>query len=139
MGGQSNNLPPSSRAKPRGDLVEGSIVPDTAEHRAARWLILRLHSATPHSAQDDGAGGPAVMSGGSRMSVILFILMFIVVFGHGVIYALTMPPWDVSDEEQHLDYALTIRDDLSLPRLHDYVHPRIIQSAHATDRWAAYH
>ncbi|HLI51588.1 MAG TPA: hypothetical protein VKU87_07300 [Thermomicrobiaceae bacterium] len=73
------------------------------------------------------------------MSVILFILMFIVVFGHGVIYALTMPPWDVSDEEQHLDYALTIRDDLSLPRLHDYVHPRIIQSAHATDRWAAYH
>lgn len=65
--------------------------------------------------------------------------MLLLVFGHGLIYALAMPPWDVSDEEQHLDYALTIRDSFSLPNIHDYVHPQIIESAHATDRWAAYH
>ncbi len=57
---------------------------------------------------------------------------------HGAFYAVAIPPWDLFDEEQHLDYALKLRDELRIPRLDESVEPAVIQSAVDTDRWSVF-
>lgn len=57
---------------------------------------------------------------------------------HGAFYAVAIPPWDLFDEEQHLDYALTLRDERRIPTLVETIRPSIIQSAVDTDRWTMF-
>ena len=57
---------------------------------------------------------------------------------HGAFYAVAIPPWDLFDEEQHLDYALTLRDERRIPNLVETVRPSIVQSAVDTDRWTVF-
>jgi hypothetical protein len=54
---------------------------------------------------------------------------------HGLLYALTIPEWDLFDEEQHLSYALYLREEHRIPIINEPIQPRIIANAVATDRW----
>lgn len=57
---------------------------------------------------------------------------------HGAFYAVVIPPWDLFDEEQHLDYALKLRDERRIPHLAETVRPSIVRSAVETDRWTVF-
>ena len=57
---------------------------------------------------------------------------------HGAFYAVAIPPWDLFDEEQHLDYALMLRDERRIPDLVETIRPSIIQSAVDIDRWTVF-
>ena len=57
---------------------------------------------------------------------------------HGLLYVVTIPPWDLFDEEQHLSYALYLIDDRQIPAVDDPVQQRILDNAVATDRWSAF-
>lgn len=57
---------------------------------------------------------------------------------HGAFYAVAIPPWDLFDEEQHLDYALTLRDERRIPNLVETIRSSIVQSAVDTDRWTVF-
>ena len=63
-------------------------------------------------------------------SVLLFALL------HAALYVVTVPTWDLFDEEQHLSYALHLIDEGEIPRVDDPVQQRILDSAVATDRWS---
>lgn len=56
---------------------------------------------------------------------------------HGLLYVVTLPPWDLFDEEQHLDYALSLRDG-RIPTLEDTIRFEIAESAFETNRWEHY-
>jgi hypothetical protein len=56
-------------------------------------------------------------------------------FLHGAFYVVAIPPWDLYDEEQHLDVALAIRDERRLPHLDDELRPGIVTDIIASDRW----
>lgn len=62
------------------------------------------------------------------------VLLFAVL--HAMLYVVTVPTWDLFDEEQHLSYALYLIDDGEIPRVNDPVQQRILDSAVATDRWS---
>lgn len=57
---------------------------------------------------------------------------------HGAFYAAFIPPWDLFDEEQHLDYALTLRDDQRLPSIDEAIRQPIVDSAFKNDRWTTF-
>jgi len=61
-----------------------------------------------------------------------------IAIGHAAIYAWATPPWHLFDEEQHVDYTLSLRDR-RLPEIDDPIHQGIIDDAVATRRWATYH
>jgi len=56
---------------------------------------------------------------------------------HASLYAWTTPPWHLFDEEQHVDYAVSLRDR-RLPEITDDIHQGIIDDAVATHRWATF-
>jgi hypothetical protein len=66
------------------------------------------------------------------------VTVIVVAFLHGLFYAFAIPPWDLFDEEQHLAYVLTIRDERRIPHLEDPIPDAILESAIATDRWRAF-
>lgn len=67
-----------------------------------------------------------------------FLIAMLIVMLHAVFYAVAIPPWDLFDEEQHLDYVLTIRDDRRVPYLSEFVRLSIVRSAVDTDRWTVF-
>lgn len=72
-----------------------------------------------------------------RLSV-LCALVAGVAMAHAALYATTTPPWHLFDEEQHVDYTLSLRDR-RLPELTDYIQQGIIDSAAANHRWSTLH
>lgn len=54
---------------------------------------------------------------------------------HALLYILTLPPWDLFDEEQHMSYALYVREEQRIPKITEPIQPEIIDNAAATDRW----
>ena len=64
--------------------------------------------------------------------------VLVAVFLHGLLYAVTLPEWDLFDEEPHFDYTLSLRDTTAVPRVDDPIDARILVSAAATDRWTHY-
>lgn len=54
---------------------------------------------------------------------------------NGLFYGLTIPPWDLYDEDAHLAYALTVRDERRIPNLEEYTRRDVVDSAIETDRW----
>jgi hypothetical protein len=56
---------------------------------------------------------------------------------HSLVYVVTLPAWDLFDEEQHLDYALGLRDG-RIPTLDDTIRFEIAESAFESDRWKHY-
>lgn len=75
----------------------------------------------------------------SRLRSQVLFLVLAVAFLHGLVYVVALPPWDVIDEEQHLAYALTLWTNHDIPKITAYMPQKILDSAEATDRWAAYH
>ncbi len=67
---------------------------------------------------------------------IIFASVLIFAVLHALLYVVTVPTWDLFDEEQHLSYALYLIDDGAIPHVNDPVQPRILESAVATDRWS---
>lgn len=67
-----------------------------------------------------------------------FAVAMLLVLLHGAFYAVAIPPWDLFDEEQHLDYVLTLRDERRIPRLQEAVRPELVRSAFETDRWTVF-
>lgn len=53
----------------------------------------------------------------------------------GVAYAVSLPPWDYFDEEQHVDYVHYIVERHELPVMGTKLSPEIITSVFETDRW----
>ena len=68
----------------------------------------------------------------------LLLSVLLIAWLHSPFYVVTLPPWDLYDEEQHLSYALTLRDERRIPRLDEPIQPAILESAIATDRWDAF-
>ena len=60
-----------------------------------------------------------------------------IAMGHAALYAWTTPPWHLFDEEQHVDYTLSLRDR-RLPEISDDIHQGIVDDAVANDRWATF-
>jgi 4-amino-4-deoxy-L-arabinose transferase-like glycosyltransferase len=69
---------------------------------------------------------------GLLLAVVLFAFL------HGLLYVVLIPPWDLFDEEQHLGYALTLRDERRIPHLTDLIQLEIIENAAATNRWETF-
>lgn len=78
------------------------------------------------------------MSDHKRNPLLWFVVAMLLVMLHGAFYAVAIPPWDLFDEEQHLDYALKLRDESRIPRLAETVNPLIVRSAVDTDRWTVF-
>ncbi|MBA2451814.1 MAG: glycosyltransferase family 39 protein [Chloroflexia bacterium] len=78
------------------------------------------------------------MSASERDPRRWFTVAMLLVLLHGAFYAVAIPPWDLFDEEQHLDYALTLRDERRIPSLAETVRLSIVQSAVDTDRWTVF-
>jgi hypothetical protein len=57
---------------------------------------------------------------------------------YGLFYAVALPPWDIHDEEQHLAYALTLRDEHRIPRIDEPLRQDVADAAIASDRWSAF-
>jgi hypothetical protein len=70
-----------------------------------------------------------------RRGRLIFASVLAAALLHGLLYITTIPPWDLFDEEQHLSYALYLREERRIPEITDPVQPRIIDNAAATDRW----
>ncbi|HUG13888.1 MAG TPA: DUF2142 domain-containing protein [Thermomicrobiales bacterium] len=62
----------------------------------------------------------------------------VIAFLHGLFYVVAIPPWDLFDEEQHLAYVLTLRDEWRIPHVDDPIPGAILESAATTDRWGAF-
>ena len=60
-----------------------------------------------------------------------------IAMGHAALYAWTTPPWHLFDEEQHVDYTLSLRDR-RLPEISDDIHQGIVDDAVANDRWTTF-
>jgi 4-amino-4-deoxy-L-arabinose transferase-like glycosyltransferase len=58
-------------------------------------------------------------------------------FAHAALYVFSVPPWGLEDEEQHVDYVLTLRDSGKPPNIHQTTRPAISASAIATDHYKA--
>ncbi|MEZ4521253.1 MAG: glycosyltransferase family 39 protein [Thermomicrobiales bacterium] len=72
----------------------------------------------------------------NRRGRAIFAGVFIFAILHSILYIITVPTWDLFDEEQHLSYALYLIDDQTLPEIDDPVQQRILDSAVATERWS---
>jgi 4-amino-4-deoxy-L-arabinose transferase-like glycosyltransferase len=74
-----------------------------------------------------------------RGTVPRWVLLAVALLGmaHALVYVCSVPPWGLEDEEQHVDYVLTLRDSFEPPDIRQHVHPAIIASAIATDRYTA--
>ena len=73
-----------------------------------------------------------------RIRVVgLCLLAATLAIAHASLYAWTTPPWHLFDEEQHVDYTLSLRDR-RLPEISDDIHQGIIDDAVATHRWATF-
>lgn len=70
-----------------------------------------------------------------RRGRLIFGVILVAALLHGLLYAMTIPSWDLFDEEQHLSYALYLREERRIPAVTDPVQRRIIENAAATDRW----
>ncbi len=79
---------------------------------------------------------PVTDLGTRGRAIFVAVLLFAVM--HGALYALTIPAWDLFDEEQHLSYALYLADEQLIPRVDDSIQVRILESAVATDRWSKF-
>lgn len=66
-----------------------------------------------------------------------YAVVALVAAAHTLLYVFAVPPWALEDEEQHVDYVLTLRDEQRPPHLDDYVHQEIVDSAVTTDRWGS--
>jgi len=68
------------------------------------------------------------------------IIFVVLLFGwlHSLFYVVELPPWDLLDEEQHLSYVLTLRDERRPPHLNETIQPAIVDSAITTNRWDAF-
>ncbi len=71
-----------------------------------------------------------------RRGRIIFGGVLLFALAHALLYVVTVPTWDLFDEEQHLSYALYLIDDGEVPEIDDPVQQRILDSAVATDRWS---
>ena len=71
-----------------------------------------------------------------RRGRVIFAAVLLFAISHAALYVITVPTWDLFDEEQHLSYALYLIDDREIPRVNDPVQQRILDSAVATDRWS---
>lgn len=76
---------------------------------------------------DLGPTGKAVFA-----ATLIFALL------HALLYVAAIPAWDLFDEEQHLSYAIYLREDGAIPHVTDPVQPAIIDNAAVTDRWSAF-
>jgi hypothetical protein len=73
-----------------------------------------------------------------RLPVGIFVVVFVLGLAHALIYAVVLPPWAIDDEPQHVDYALHLANDRTLPDLDGEIDPAIVRSMFANDRWSAY-
>ena len=72
-----------------------------------------------------------------RFAVLVILFTSFLVGG---IWAAVLPPWDLNDEQQHMDYVQKISVTGSLPILGDSrLSPGITESIAATDRWTHLH
>lgn len=70
----------------------------------------------------------------------ILIVLTVLLWVHGLIYALWLPPWDLVDEEQHFDYINLVATHGRAPVVgQDYLSPDIVAAIIQTDRWTAYH
>jgi len=59
----------------------------------------------------------------------IFVLLFVLAFLRGAVYAFTLPPWGLLDEEQHFDYILKITQTGMPPQVGtDYLDREVMQS-----------
>lgn len=66
-------------------------------------------------------------------------IMLVVAFAHGAIYALLLPPWAISDEQQHFDYAERLALGEGPPDLgRTYLLPAVANAVHASARWSKF-
>jgi hypothetical protein len=70
--------------------------------------------------------------------LVLCLVAASIAMAHAALYAWTTPPWHLFDEEQHVDYTLSLRDR-RLPEISDDIHQGIVDDAVATQRWATFH
>jgi len=54
---------------------------------------------------------------------------------HSLAYVFATPPWAIEDEEQHVDYVLSLRDHGHIPRVDETIRPSIVASTIDTRRW----
>ncbi len=67
--------------------------------------------------------------------LILFFALF-----RGLIYSLSLPPWGLLDEEQHLDYIIKVSETGKPPIVgEDFLDDRIINSILETNRHSKFH
>jgi hypothetical protein len=91
--------------------------------------------------RDGSAGDPTPRS---RAGITAWVgrhalaLVLAVAALHGLFYVVAIPAWDLFDEEQHLAYALTVRDERRIPHLNEPLRQDIVDAAAASDRWAAF-
>lgn len=62
------------------------------------------------------SGRPVPMTRNQRR---VFIVVMVAALLHGLLYVVVIPSWDLFDESAHLDYALHLRDQQSIPRMDD--------------------
>src|SRR5436305_1373817 len=75
----------------------------------------------------------------SREAWVLALLTMLL-WLHGLMYALWLPPWDLVDEEQHFDYITLVATQGRAPVVgQDYLSPGVVAAIIQTDRWSTYH
>jgi hypothetical protein len=66
----------------------------------------------------------------------LGILIILLALCHALLYAITMPPWDLLDEAPHFHYVQMIAEEHRLPIMwQDKLSPEIVDSMYAVKRW----
>jgi len=73
-----------------------------------------------------------------RRGRLIFAGALLFALFHALLYAATIPEWDLFDEEQHLSYALYLADEQRIPRVDDPVQRRVLENAIAVDRWSTF-
>jgi len=78
------------------------------------------------------------MVGRNHWLICLAILFL--ALSHGGLYASSLPPWGLIDEQQHFHYVQHVAREQALPVAGDtYLSPEIIDSLFVTRRWETFH
>lgn len=73
-------------------------------------------------------------------NVVLTVWLVVLLWAHGLLYALFLPPWDYVDEEQHFDYIHYLATQARAPIVgHDYLSPTVVEAIINSHRWSTYH
>lgn len=70
---------------------------------------------------------------------ILWLILVLTLL-HGSLYAFSLPPWGLLDEQQHFHYIQHLAQESALPIVgHTYLSPEIMESMFETGHWETFH